>query len=526
MNINKNSVLYNGIILVFSNCALQLLGFIYRIFLSDFAGAEGLGIFRIIISAYTVINAVCLSGIIMALSKITSELSTQNNYGKIVALKSLGIRIFLILFLTCAIPVLFWNDFIAINILKDIRTADALLMMLGCLFLTGFENINKAVFIGIQRMDIIAKSECTEQIIRIFAVVGLLYFFKGTGLNNVGFFVMLGMTISEIFSVLYLTYCYQKNFGKIKKIKLSKEKYRSFAEISIPITISALINNILSSADAIILPQRLVAAGFTQSEALSELGIISGMTMPIIMLPIAIIGSISTVVLPNISKSMATGNKYKLNVRISRSLRITGLVGVPATCAIIPLSPYLLNLLFDISVSYNYLLMLGISVIFIYYQIITGSVLNGMGQQKLTMTSSVIGEVVQLFLLWNLVSIPKLNIYGYIISIIIAPLIVTILNLLNINRFVTIKFTLRRFLFEPILCGTCVYFWVCYIFKMTNYIFNSQVTTIIVATLSAFVVYLIILKITGIKIYDYINTLKTSDTQNQKSYVSSFNMFF
>lgn len=44
MQINRNSVLYNASVMTFAGFLLQIIGFIYRIYLSRMAGPEGLGI--------------------------------------------------------------------------------------------------------------------------------------------------------------------------------------------------------------------------------------------------------------------------------------------------------------------------------------------------------------------------------------------------------------------------------------------------------------------------------------------------
>ena len=43
LKISKDSVFYNALVLSSSGVALQILGFVYRIYLSRLAGAEGLG---------------------------------------------------------------------------------------------------------------------------------------------------------------------------------------------------------------------------------------------------------------------------------------------------------------------------------------------------------------------------------------------------------------------------------------------------------------------------------------------------
>ena len=53
---------------------------------------------------------------------------------------------------------------------------------------------------------------------------------------------------------------------------------------------------------AIIIPIRLMTYGFSQTEALSEFGIIMGMTFPLIMIPSTLISSLAVTMIPSISE--------------------------------------------------------------------------------------------------------------------------------------------------------------------------------------------------------------------------------
>ena len=53
LKISKDSVFYNALVLSSSGVALQILGFVYRIYLSRLAGAEGLGVYRLVLPVFS-----------------------------------------------------------------------------------------------------------------------------------------------------------------------------------------------------------------------------------------------------------------------------------------------------------------------------------------------------------------------------------------------------------------------------------------------------------------------------------------
>ena len=149
MRIQKKTILYAAGILACGNLALQALGFLYRVILSHFAGAEGLGVYRLVNSAYLVLNAGCLSGVTMACSRLSAASEARGERGKIGAILRLAFTVFFTLCTFCAAVILLFGNRIAAGWLGDIRCAKALPFVLLCLTLTGVENIFKSLFIGL-----------------------------------------------------------------------------------------------------------------------------------------------------------------------------------------------------------------------------------------------------------------------------------------------------------------------------------------------------------------------------------------
>lgn len=110
--------------------------------------------------------------------------------------------------------------------------------------------------------------------------------------------IFAGMVCSEIFSALFLTRLFRRNMRHIRFTRPDKELYGQFFGIAAPLSASALIGNMLGSAGAVLLPQRLMAAGLDYEQALSALGVISGMAMPLLLFPVAFVSSVCTALLP------------------------------------------------------------------------------------------------------------------------------------------------------------------------------------------------------------------------------------
>lgn len=508
VRLDKRTFLYSAAVLACSNIGLQVLGFLYRIALSRLAGAEGLGVYRLVFSVYIVINSFCLSGVTMACSRLGAAKLAQGKPEQLRALMRIATGVFLCIFTLCAAVIVPFHDYIAHNLLGDDRTAAALPIMLICLFLTGFENIIKALFLGTGRVQYAAASETGEQVIRMLAVVALLAAFGKGDYGRIAALIMLGMALSECFSAGFLGVLYRKHIachGR-GKVKADAGLLSGTLDIAVPLSLAAVASNIVSSASAVILPARLVCAGLTRSGALSALGVVSGMAGPLITLPVALVGALSAVLVPSITAAQARGDLRRVCALTDKTLAVTGLIGIPATAAIVPLSPALARIFFGQAIPLPYMALLGLSAVFSYYQMMTASLLNGIGEQRRAVVAAVCGEVLQLGLTWYLAAKPGLQIYGYLISMVISPLPVATANLWGILRKTGLRVRLFHTFGAPVLCGATVFLWVRVFYGYFLGVFGSQWSAVLLAAGGALALYLGLLHLLGIRIMSYISS--------------------
>lgn len=505
MRIQKKTILYAAGVLACGNVVLQLLAFVYRIILSHFAGAEGLGVYRLVNSAYFVLHAGCLSGVTMACSRLSAASEARQEHGKVQAVLRLAFTVFFSLCAVCSSIVLVCHNEIAEHFLGDIRCAKAFPFLLLCLGLTGIENIFKSLFIGLEKMQFTVYSEVGELIIRMIAVGLLLYAYNGEDYGVIAMLIFAGMVISEVFSAVFLTRLFRKNLRRTKRAPIDRALARQFFFIAIPLSVSALLSNTISSAGSVMLPQRLMTAGLSYEEALSALGIVSGMAMPLIILPIALVSSVCTALLPAITAAQAMGKTKRVCTLTGRAISTVGLIAIPATGLLIPIAPYLCKLFFAQNLSFRYVFLLGLVAICSYYQMTTGSLLNALGLQHLNVITAVSSELVQLFMLYRWCARPTLGIYGYLYAMLFSALGAFFINLiiLKANTDFTLK-PFRRF-GVPLLSGATIFCWTRLFFAVFRSLCSTEWLALLLTILGAGGLYLLLLRIFGIKVFRYLS---------------------
>ncbi len=123
-----------------------------------------------------------------------------------------------------------------------------------------------------------------------------------------------------------------------------------------------------------------------------------------------------------------------------------------------------------------------------YCHYCTYSILNGIGKQKVILLSSIATALIELVLIFILIGIPSINIYGYGISLIVTSIIGFLINLYYIGQVIELSFPIWEILILVLL--TVLVYLVTTIISsiIPNTFIIPKVITIIVVAFSLFFV--------------------------------------
>ena len=117
----RKNLIINTFLLTFSTMILGLLGMLFRIYLSNKIGSEGMGLFQLIMSINVFASTVAISGIRLTLTRLVAEEIGKNNKNKVRTLLKCGF-IYTLFFSTIASLVLYNKSyFISEALIGDIR---------------------------------------------------------------------------------------------------------------------------------------------------------------------------------------------------------------------------------------------------------------------------------------------------------------------------------------------------------------------------------------------------------------------
>jgi O-antigen/teichoic acid export membrane protein len=396
-----------------------------------------MGLYQLIMPVYSVLLSLTAVGLTEAVSNLTSQhLALGNRLGAAQTL-STCLKGFFLLLLPVSAVVLLASDQISVFLLGDARTRLGLVLLLPCVALTGVENLHKRYFYGAGLIRPPAIVELLEQLVRTAAVLGLLAVFLPQYPERAVGLIVAGMIVCEVFSSCTLVLLYRRRQGRAPlpgKGEPGRIRRRRVASIALPVGINALLGNCISAANATLIPQKLVESGMERAAAISQFGVVCGMTLPLLAMPTVYLGALNLLLLPRLARTSALGQAGEVRRLIDRALSVVSILTLPSMALMAVLGADLGYAMFGQDVG-EYLTPLAVVMGMSCYCSVLSSVLNGIGQQRAVAVISLLGGVVQLAFTLALVPLPGVGMDGYVAGALVSTALELILCLwLTVRR--------------------------------------------------------------------------------------------
>lgn len=441
----KNPLISGTVILTLTGLLSRLIGFFYRIFLSNVFGAEGMGIYQLISPVLALSFALTVSGIQTAISKYVANETSTHDYIRSFRTLWTGFLLAMLLSVLCASSIYLWSEQIAVTFLMEERTAPLLRIIALSIPMAAVHSCINGYFYGIRKTAIPAISQLAEQICRVGSVYLIYDICQKQNMEPTISFAVVGLVIGEsasmIVSIIAILARAHKVFPSQRFLPCPSDtdtttrrnhllsQYRhilgQLMQLAAPLSANRLIINLLQSVEAVYIPNRLMAYGLNNADALGVYGVLTGMSLPLILFPSALTNSISVLLLPIVSEADANGNHRAVRRAIITSIRYCLLLGFGCTAAFLLLGRTAGRLLFHSELAGSFILTLSFICPFLYIASTLGSILNGLGRTTLTFCFSVVSLLFRL--LFVFFAIPVYGIKGYLWGMLASQLLQTLL---------------------------------------------------------------------------------------------------
>ena len=143
----KKSFISGAITLIVAGLIVRVLGFVYRIYLSNLIGAEGMGLFQLIAPIYSLIILTITSGISIAVSKMVAQELAKNHIINLRRITKCALFIVLGVGVIVSILILIFSGVISNVILKDSRTYYSVILLIPCIPAIAAASAFKGIFL-------------------------------------------------------------------------------------------------------------------------------------------------------------------------------------------------------------------------------------------------------------------------------------------------------------------------------------------------------------------------------------------
>ena len=439
----RQSYLKNAALLTGSDVVLRLAGMGLRIWLANELGGEGMGLYQLVLAVYSLFITLATAGVSVAATRLMAEeLSGPDSArgaarGMLRRLLAAG----LLLGLFAAALQLATADLAARWWLGDVRAAGAL----------------RGFFIARRHVAPNVFSQLTEQTVRIALVALALTRTEGAAVGVRCMLVLGATAVSEAVSALCMLIFYRRDarsaFAGQKAVRPA-DPARRLWEILWPVEGGRVLASALHTAENMLVPACLavyLANAGGRSAALEQYGVLKGMALPLLTFPFGLLGSLSVLLMPEITQAHILGQTKRLNALLNRMLRLTGYFSALAGTLFWVWGRPLAQLLYRSAEAGFYLETLAPAMPLMYLESMVDGAMKGVGEQKAAFRYSVWDSVLRIG--GVVVLLPRFGMKGFLAVILLSSLYTCIANTGRLLFSSGTRHAFRRWLGAPALAA-------------------------------------------------------------------------
>ena len=278
-----------------------------------------------------------------------------------------------------------------------------------------------------------------------------IFIFPSNNLNTVCSYLVLASTLSSVFEFILTYILYARDRKNILEISYKfKDNYvRKILRIAFPVAITSYVRSGLSTIKQLLIPFSLKRHDASSEKALSQYGLINGMTMPILMFPCIIITSASGLLIPEFARYNIKKDYKRMNEVIVFILKLASFFSIGIIGVFLTFTEEICYLVYsDLEIT-KFLVILSPLVILIYLDKIIDAMLRGLDKQVGVMFCNIFDLFLTIVLIYTLV--PVYGIYGYLTIIWISEILNFTISFVQLYRVTKFKFDYISYVIIPVL---------------------------------------------------------------------------
>ncbi len=451
--------LVQGSILAAAGIIVRLIGMVYRIPLARKIGDVGNGYYNAAYSIYSILLIMSSYSLPTAVSKMVSARLAKGQYRTSTRIFRASMFYATVAGMAGFCALWFGADYFASQVIKMPYSSYALKCLAPTIWVMAYLGVLRGYFQGHSTMIPTAVSQVFEQVVNaVVSIVAATVLFDIGLKSNLVFqdteysyaFGAAGGAIgtgagalTALVLFLLLTMGYVPTMRKQAK-RDRGTRVESYGAISralfvtiVPIIISSAIYNISNVVDNSIFGHVMEGVGESGQTA-SQWGVYMGRYHMLFNIPVAIANSLSSSLIPSLSRAMAEKNRKEVLFKINSAIRFSMIIAIPSAVGLTVLAGPVSNLLFSGMDNEMLIRMMTVgssAVVFFSLSTVSNAILQGLNRMQVPIVNSTVALAIHVGVLYGMLTGLDLGIYSVVYANILFAALVCILNAVSIARY-------------------------------------------------------------------------------------------
>ena len=444
----RKKFFYNGTLLTLVGLSIKTAALLFGAFVSRTVGAEGTGLYTIVMTVYSFAVTFATSGISLTVTRLVATAIGEGNRGELSRIMR-GALLYSLAFSLIASSVLFFGaEFFGSRVLSDERAALSLKILSASLAPASLSSVFAGYFIGVKRVSANAAVQVITQLAKVVITAMLVIRMSEYGTAMAVAALCIGLTAAEL--VAFFMMLVQFSFDRLRDRKCKKRgvAISPILEMALPLAFSAYIRSGLLTLEHTLIPKSLKKSGDNSNEALSSYGTLHGMAIPAVLYPMSPLSSFSGLLVPEFAESMAEGNTSRLKRITEQVIRATLAYAAVVSVMLFLFSEEIGYVVYDSFDAGKYIALIAPVVPIMYLDHVTDSMLKGIGEHVYSMWVNITDSLLSVLLVCLL--IPKMGIRGYAVVIIVMEAYNFALSFLRLKSKIKFSFYFLKGIILPL----------------------------------------------------------------------------
>ena len=495
---------------------VKLIGAIYKIPLYNILDDKATTYYGIAYTVYSLLLTISTSGVPTAIARMISAASSTGKQNQARRIFNIALPAFGIIGAVCGILMMIFCKQIAS--FMEVPGAYQSIFILGpavifCCLVSVYRGYSQ----GHEDMIPTSVSQIVEVLCKLAVglPIALLLLNLGSSAGMVSAGAIAGVTIGLGISIPILAYLRHRSIKNNSyelldtdpSVLSKKDTLKELFRVSIPMTLSASLLSLLALVDTKVIMYHLKNTLHLAENVIEKQYSAYTCANTLFNLPSNILVSIAVAIVPAIAAAVAQ-KKFKESANLmSSSLKLMNLFALPAGVGLCVLANPIYNVLYWDGNTYGpqLLAIMGIASYFVCFQVLSTSLVQASGYEKMSLISLPSGSILKLIVNWVLVALPAVGILGAPIGSLVCYAFISVFNMAVLIKKVPEKPRLGAAFIKPLICtaimGVCA--WAVYgiLTKVGGGFFVSgrmpMAIAMVIAIGIAVIVYFIMIIVTG-----------------------------